>query len=292
MATGGTPPAEFDLDRAFVARLLAEQHPDLADLPLQPIDAGWDNAMFRLGESLAVRLPRRAAAAPLIVHEQRWLPRLADRLSLPVPTPYRIGAPAPGYPWSWSVVPWLPGRTADHQPPHPAQAPAFATFLRSLHVAAPGDAPANPVRGVPLSERAAGVEERMRRLAIKTELITPPLKRIWEAALSAPYDAPATWLHGDLHPRNVLVEHEVITGIIDWGDITAGDRATDLAAIWMLFTDPSVRESALAAYGSVSDATICRTLGWVIIYGAVLLDTGLVDSPRNAALGRMILQSL
>lgn len=290
MTAGGTPPAEFDLDGAFVARLLAEQHPDLADLPLQPIDAGWDNAMFRLGDSLAVRLPRRAAAAPLIVHEQRWLPRLADRLSLPVPTPYRVGTPALGYPWSWSVVPWLPGRAADHQPPHPAQAPAFATFLRSLHVAAPGDAPANPVRGGPLSARAAGVEERMHRLASKTELITPPLKRIWDAAVSAPYDAPATWLHGDLHPRNILVEHEVITGIIDWGDITAGDRATDLAAIWMLFGEARARETALRTYADLSESTLQRAKGWAILFGTVLLETGLIDHPGHAAIGARTLR--
>ncbi|HEY0736111.1 MAG TPA: aminoglycoside phosphotransferase family protein [Herpetosiphonaceae bacterium] len=290
MAAGGTPPAEFDLDSAFVARLLAEQHPDLAELPLQPIDVGWDNAMFRLGETLAVRLPRRAAAAPLIVHEQRWLPRLADRLPLPIPSPYRIGTPALGYPWSWSVVPWLPGNAADHEPPHPAQAPIFATFLRSLHVAAPDDAPANPVRGVPLSTRAAGVEERMRRLATKTDLITPQLMHIWDAAVSAPLDAPATWLHGDLHPRNILVEHEVITGIIDWGDITAGDRATDLAAIWMLFATAKAREAALTTYADLSAATLQRAKGWAILFGTVLLETGLIDHPRHAAIGEWTLR--
>ena len=105
----GTPIAEFAIDTAFVAGLLADQHPDLAHLPLRVVDAGWDNAMFRLGDHLAVRLPRRAAAAPLIAHEQTWLLRLADQLSLPVPAPQRIGGPARGYPWRWSVVPWLKG---------------------------------------------------------------------------------------------------------------------------------------------------------------------------------------
>src|SRR5690349_3749399 len=101
----GTPAAECAIDTAFVAELIADQHPDLAHLPLHVVDAGWDNALFRLGDQLAVRLPRRAVAAPLIAHEQTWLPRLADRLSLPVPVPYRLGTPARGYPWRWSVVP-------------------------------------------------------------------------------------------------------------------------------------------------------------------------------------------
>jgi aminoglycoside phosphotransferase (APT) family kinase protein len=227
----GTPAAEFVIDETLVAGLLAEQHPDLADLPRQAVDAGWDNALFRLGVDLAVRLPRRALAAPLILHEQRWLPHLAEQLTLPIPAPVHVGIPALGYPWHWSVVPWITGRAADQQEPDPAQAQPFAVFLRTLHVPAPADAPANPFRGVPLQQRAAAVEARMQRLASSTSLITPQVRQLWHAALNAPLDLPPTWLHGDLHPCNVLVEHGVIRGVIDWGDITAGDVATDLAAI-------------------------------------------------------------
>src|SRR5262245_8026142 len=109
----GTPAAEFEIDSALVSKLLESQHPDLAKLPLVDGDSGWDNAIFRLGDRFAVRLPRRASAARLISHEQRWLPKLAAHLPLPVPTPYRVGVPAIAYPWRWSVVPWLPGETAD-----------------------------------------------------------------------------------------------------------------------------------------------------------------------------------
>jgi aminoglycoside phosphotransferase (APT) family kinase protein len=207
----GTPVAEYAIDEALVSRLLADQHADLARLPLRMVDAGWDNAMFRLGDDFAVRLPRRAAAAELIAHEQRWLPRLSKRLSLPVPTPHRIGKPALGYPCRWSVVPWIRGLTADQNQPRASQAARFAGFLRSLHVPPPADAPANAVRGGPLRQRALVVGEKMRRLAGRTGLITPRLRQIWNEALDAPLDGAATWLHGDLHPRNVLVENGVIT---------------------------------------------------------------------------------
>jgi aminoglycoside phosphotransferase (APT) family kinase protein len=286
----GTPAAEHKIDSALVATLLAEQHPDLAHLPLQVVDAGWDNALFRLGSLLAVRLPRRAAAAALVDHEQTWLPRLADYLTLPVPAPYRVGNPAHGYPWRWSVVPWLPGAAADQHEPDSSQAQPFAAFLRSLHVPAPADAPPNPFRGVPLRQRAAAVEERMQRLASKTDFITPQITRIWHDAVNAPLDLPPTWLHGDLHPRNVLVENGVITGIIDWGDITAGDCATDLASIWMLFDDLHARHAALVAYGNLSAATLQRAKGWAIVFGVMLLDTGLVDNPRNAVIGERALR--
>src|SRR5262245_46151392 len=263
-ASIGTPIAEFEIDSALVADLLADQHPDLAHLPLRVVDAGWDNAMVRLGDHLAVRLPRRAAAAPLIAHEQTWLPRLADRLALPIPAPYRIGTPARGYPWRWSVVPWLKGMAADQHEPHASQALPFAAFLRSLHIPGPADAPPNPVRGVPLRQRAEAVEARMQRLASKTSLITPQIRHIWQVALPAPLDMPSTWLHGDLHARNVLVERGVISGVIDWGDITSGDPATDLASIWMLFAERHARHDALAAYANLSEATLQRAKGWAV----------------------------
>jgi aminoglycoside phosphotransferase (APT) family kinase protein len=281
--------AEFAIDQAFVTALLADQHPDLAHLSVRVVDAGWDNAMFRLGNHLAVRLPRRAAAASLIAHEQTWLPRLADQLTLPVPEPYRIGTPARGYPWHWSVVPWLKGLAADQNEPAASQARAFAAFLRSLHALAPADAPPNPVRGVPLRQRAAAVEARMQRLASKTSLITPQIRHIWNMALNAPLDVPPTWLHADLHPRNVLVEQGVITGIIDWGDITSGDCATDLASIWMLFADPHAWQEGLAAYADLSEATVQRAKGWAVLFGVMMLDTGLIDNPRNAVIGERTL---
>jgi len=254
------------------------------------VDEGWDNAIYRLGDRWSVRLPRRAAAADLIAHEQTWLPRLAPRLTLPIPTPYRIGTPALGYPWRWSVLPWLNGIAADQSAPDDAQARVFSGFLRSLHVPAPPEAPVNPFRGVPLADRATAVEERVERLARKTALITPQTRRTWETALDAPLDAAPTWLHGDLHPRNVLVEGGVITGVIDWGDITSGDPATDLASIWMLFDAPNARDDALEHYGALSEATVRRARGWAVFFGIVLLDTGLGDDPRNAAIGERILR--
>ncbi len=292
LASVGTPASEIEIDAKLVYDLLAEQHPDLAQLSIRLVDAGWDNTMLRLGDDLAVRLPRRELAAQLIEHEQTWLPQLADRLPIPVPTPFRLGEPTQGYPWRWSVVPWLTGVAADQEEPHPNQAKRFALFLRSLHTTAPSHAPQNPVRGVPLEHRAAVVKERMQRLEQKTNLITPEVKQIWNQALNAPIDVPAKWLHGDLHPRNILVDNGAIAAIIDWGDITSGDVATDLAAIWMLFSDSNTRQQAIAEYRDLSEATQNRSKGWAILFAVTLLETGLVDNPRNAALGKRILQNV
>jgi aminoglycoside phosphotransferase (APT) family kinase protein len=288
----GTPAAEHHIDEALVHSLLLDQHADLAQLPIQQVDAGWDNAMFRLGDQLAVRLPRRAAVASLITHEQTWLPQIASRLTLPVPVPVRTGRPAKGYRWHWSVLPWLPGVCADHSDLDSTEGSRFGLFLRSLHKAAPPDAPLNPVRGVPLTQRGAVLEPRIQRLLASTTAITSHALHLWRGALAAPIDVAPTWLHGDLHLRNILVEDRRISGIIDWGDITSGDPATDLASIWMLFIEPEAREQAFAAYGQPSQATLLRAKGWAVLFGVFLLDTGLVDNPRNATIGERILHTL
>ncbi len=288
----GTPASDVKIDTTLVYKLLEDQHPDLAHLPIQLVDAGWDNAMFRLGDRLSVRLPRRQAAATLIENEQTWLPLLADHLPIPVPNPRRIGKPALGYPWRWSVLPWLTGTTADQEEPSANQAKRFASFLRSLHVPAPFNAPLNPVRGVLLHQRAASVEERMQRLETKTNLITQKIRSTWNLALNTPIDVEAKWLHGDLHARNVLVDNGAIAGIIDWGDMTVGDIATDLASIWMLFSDRKARQEVLAEYANVTEATLQRAKGWAVLFGVFLLDTGLVNHPRHAVMGEKTLRRI
>jgi aminoglycoside phosphotransferase (APT) family kinase protein len=75
----------------------------------------------------------------------------------------------------------------------------------------------------------------MGRLSAHAAHITDVVRRAWDQALAAPTDVEPTWIHGDLHPRNILVDRGRLSAVIDWGDVTRGDPATDLAAIWMLF---------------------------------------------------------
>jgi aminoglycoside phosphotransferase (APT) family kinase protein len=284
------PAADIEIGAALVRSLLREQHPDLADLPLQPVDSGWDNAMFRLGEALVVRLPRRVAAAHLIEHEQEWLPQLAPLLPLPVPAPVRIGRPAESYPWRWSIVPWLSGRNADLCEPRVDQAERLAAFLRALHRPAPANAPVNPYRGGPLRERAEQIAERIGRLERDTTLLNDDVVRLYHAALEAPIDVAPTWLHGDLHAGNLLVDEGVITGVIDWGDMASGDRATDLATLWMNLSDRKARENAMRACSGVSDATWLRAKGWAVFFGVTLGTSGLAGDTRHALMARRTLE--
>ena len=296
----GTPPAEVEVTVDWVRDLLQSQHPDLANYRLRRIDAGFDNVLFRLGNHLCVRLPRRQMAAQLIEHEQVWLPRIASRLAaqpaarspIAIPVPQRIGLPGQGFPWRWSVLPWLPGKAADLGPIERSEAARWGHFLRSLHISAPAGAPKNTYRNCTLAEKAPLLKPRIERLEAITNLVTEPLKDLWQAAINTPIDLPKTWIHGDLHARNVLVNRGKFLGVIDWGDMTAGDAVTDLASVWMLFSDRGAQQQALWAYGEVSAATRQRAKGWAMYIGVSLLDTGLVDNPRHARMGEKILRAI
>jgi aminoglycoside phosphotransferase (APT) family kinase protein len=286
------PPGEIQVDVDLVEVLLAQQHPNLATLPVHAVEGGFDNYMFRLGESFAVRLPRSAIAARLLDNEQRWLITLSDRLPLQIPVPIRVGQPAFGYPWRWSVVPWLVGATAEVAPVAASEAPRLASFLRALHVAAPPDAPRNYERTAPLAARAVAIEERMRHLERVTDVMSYRIRNAWLEALDAPHDTPSTWIHGDLHARNVLTLDGTITGVIDWGDMTCGDPAVDLACLWLLLQDKAARARARHAYGEVSDALWARARGWAVVFGVTLLDTGLAGNARNATMGEQVLRRI
>lgn len=260
------PDADLRLTAADVGRLVAAQHPSLL-APIRHAAHGWDNELFRLGDDLAARLPRRAFAAHLIEHEQRWLPALAAVLPVPVPAPVAVGVPGQGFPWAWSIVPWFEGRPATSLRPHERDAFAvpLADALRALHTPAPAAAPHNPVRGVPLSERDAVVRERL--------AAHPDLAAAWAQGVAAPvWDGDPMWLHGDVHPGNLVVQGGRLAALVDFGDMCAGDPACDLAIAWSAFT-PEGREAFRDALGSGYDgATWLRAKAWAASFALLSLD--------------------
>ena len=161
---------EVDIDISLVARLLAGQFPQWADLPLSPVQsAGTDNAIYRLGDDLAVRLPRVAGATEQVDIEFLWLPRLSPHLPLAIPVPLALGQPGEGYPWSWSVCRWLEGESAQSQRPADLGQTAhdLADFIAALQrldtVGWPPPGPPDSPRGGPLSTRDAPTRVRHRR---------------------------------------------------------------------------------------------------------------------------------
>jgi len=278
------PVADVELSLDLVHALLRAQHPDLADLPLAPLAAGWDNELVRLGDGLIVRLPRRAVAAGLIEHELAWLPVIAKHCSLPVPVPVRRGVPGAGYPHPWSIVPYLRGQPVDESMLDTAAARALGGFVRGLHVPAPGGAPYNPVRGVALVERTRRFEEALAALGDRPDLVARA-REVWQACVATPaWDLAPVWLHGDLHPGNVLWDGRTVCAVIDFGDLTAGDPATDLAIAYMCFDDG---DRAVFLHESGADAATCeRARGWAVAISVAVIAS---DDAQAARIGERAL---
>jgi aminoglycoside phosphotransferase (APT) family kinase protein len=281
------PPATVEVSHAVVQRLVRDQRPDLGDCPLARVANGWDNATFRFGDDLAVRLPRRAEAVPLILHEQRYLPDIARRSPIAVPVPVHAGSPTLDFPWPWSIVRWVTG-TAAADVGAAGRGPAatgLADFLLSLHVPAETDVPLNPFRGVPLADREAVLVERLGDRERYPQAAA--LRAVWAQARAAKaWDGPAMMLHGDLHPGNILLADDgSLAGVIDFGDVGAGDPAVDLAVAWLMF-DAGTRRRFMDAFGRAVDGdTWMRARGWALILSTAMLSNS-DDNPRMFAVGK------
>ncbi|MEV5826915.1 aminoglycoside phosphotransferase family protein [Spirillospora sp. NPDC052242] len=283
--------SEIEITAGLVRDLLRDQHPDLADRPVRLGARGWDNQLWRLGDDLAVRLPWATGSADALLRkEHTWLPVLAPGLPLPVPVPQRLGEPSARFPRPWIVTTWLPGTPADRAPVTRAaeSASALAAFLTALHRPAPEGAPAGRNRGGPPAEHADGFAEQLAAVA-DLGLVADPdaVREVWEDAAAAPgWAGPATWLHGDLHPANVLTADGALCGVIDFGDLCAGDPACDLAAAWTLLPDGAI-DRFHAAYRPVPDAaTLRRARGWAVLraLACVLIgDAGVHGRPGGKA---------
>ncbi|MFJ9644075.1 phosphotransferase [Streptomyces sp. NPDC101206] len=266
---------EIDVEEETVRRLLGEQHLDLAELTLRRVRAGWDNRMWRLGDALAVRLPRTPRAPSLLRKEQEWLPLLAPRLPLPVPVPVRAGEPSGCFPQPWAVVSWVAGDAGDRAPVsrgHDA-ADRLAGFLRALHRGAPAGAVLpSPNRGVDLGLFAPEFHEKFH--AVAGTGVAAQVRAVWDAAVRAPgWEGPPVWLHGDLHPANVVIADGTIAGVIDFGELCTGDPATDLAAAWLLLP-AGAAPRFFTAYGHVDPATMGRARGWAVLRAVSLIGIG------------------
>ncbi|MDX3638512.1 aminoglycoside phosphotransferase family protein [Streptomyces sp. MB09-02B] len=252
---------ETEITAELVRDLLRDQHPDLAGLPVREVAGGWDNHMWRLGDELAVRMPRTERAPDLQRGERRWLPVLAPRLPLPVPRPVRAGVPSARFPKPWTIVTWVPGEPLDHSTlsrgDHAAE--ALADFLGALHVEAPADAPVSTDRGGHPSECTGGFDHFFH--AVPLGGLADEVRAVWDDAVAAPaWEGPPLWVHGDLHPANVVVADGTLTGVVDFGDMFAGDPAWDLAAAWVILPEGAASRF-FDVYARADEATIRRARG-------------------------------
>jgi aminoglycoside phosphotransferase (APT) family kinase protein len=280
---------QLEVDEPLVRRLLGRQFPAWASLPLQQVRAGGTvNAVFRLGDELAVRLPLRVADVEGLDRQARFLPRVAAAVRARVPTVLAVGAPDAGYPCRWAVLDWLPGA-----PPQPGQVLGgpfvddLARFLADVH--------ALPVTDLPVAYRRAlppldgGLRAALDRLGARVD--RPAALEIWLAAMQAGADPPPrAAIHCDVLPANVLISGGRLTGAIDWEAFGLGDPAVDLMIAWHVLD--VVGRERLRTLLEVDEPTWRRARGWALYQAVVALDYYQLTNPTMAAYSAVALGRL
>lgn len=250
---------EVTLTVGQVRELVADQHPRWRDLPVRALPhRGTDHAMFRLGDDLAVRMPRIEWARDAVLREGGVTRRLAPRVGVEAPVQLALGQPGRGFPWPWSVVRWVHGSTPTE--PTPALAADLARVVERL-------------RAVDLPGRV--VEKRAHPLADPTDLVLADVYAVrdevpvdlvaaaWQESCDAtPWDGVGVWVHGDLAPGNLVVRDGRLAGLLDWGGAGLADPAADLGLAWNFLDGPS--RAAFRAALDDDESTWLRGRGWAL----------------------------
>ncbi|MGY6706789.1 MAG: aminoglycoside phosphotransferase family protein [Rhizobiaceae bacterium] len=255
------------IDADLVRRLVADQFPQWAGLPVEPVEpGGWSNRTFRLGDEFVVRLPSAERYVAETEKEQRWLPALARELPLPIPEPVGLGSPGEGYPWPWSVYRWIEGAPAEKGPIEDMEAFAgdLGAFLQALRQVNSDDAPPagqhNFHRGGDLAVYADETEAALESLGETVDQAA--CRAIWDTALSSRWEHAPVWVHGDVSASNLLVRDGRLSAVLDFGSSAIGDPACDLYIAWTFLDAPG--RAALRRTVGLDAAAWARGRGWTL----------------------------
>jgi aminoglycoside phosphotransferase (APT) family kinase protein len=273
-------------------RLVAEQFPHWADLPVVPVKLnGFDNSTFRLGDELSVRLPSGEGYASQVGKEHRWLPVLAPLLPLRIPEPVAKGEPNAEYPWPWSIYRWIEGTPPSRSSVtdldgFAKQLTGFLTTLQQV------DTTGGPEPGHHSQQRGGPPgywDDWTRRLIVELADVFDPkaVTEVWETALASRWERPPVWVHGDVTASNLLVTDGALSAVIDFGCSTVGDPACDLVMAWTFFDEASGRTFRDGL--ELDDATWERGRGWALWKALIMIgyarEDGTDDRPETDRMG-------
>lgn len=268
MSTNKLHSDEVNINNKIVRQLLTQQFPEFTHLKLESVyPEGTDNKLYKLGDDKVIRMPRMERSAINIKKESQWLSQLVPLLPIAIPEPLAQGQPSINYPFPWLICQWLEGRNPDKENElnYDQAAVDLGNFIVSMQKINFPDAPACS-RGQPLSTRDQETRKSIKLLdnTFNIGLLT----KIWESLLTTPkWQGRPTWIHGDLHPGNLLSQSGRITAVVDFGSVGVGDPACDLMAAWTLLTTET-RENFRTII-QADDPTWRRGCGWALHFGIV-----------------------
>lgn len=268
-----------------VTRLLRGQVPRLAHLQVREVStSGSSNWVFRLGEELAVRLPRTDSYVADLLNEMRWLPQIANKVPVPVPRIVAVGSPSELFPRPWTIVSWvtgdLPGSLDTAQQARLAL--TLGGFLRILHeIDTDGASAGSAFWGYRCGEPVTDTIDRWadRAASELADLFDEgAVREAWRRLRDVPPAAePPSLVHCDVSSENILIYPEgSLAGLIDFGAMGVGDRSIDLLYAWSLL-DATAREQ-LRQSAAVQEATWVRARAWAFVGPGLLTLANYRDS--------------
>jgi aminoglycoside phosphotransferase (APT) family kinase protein len=266
------PEPDFRFSSDQVCRLIDDQCPTMRDRAPELVGAGYDVEVWRISDDLVVRLPRRTSAFTFVEREIEHLPSIPQDLPLAVPRIEVVGVASDVLPGPWFVTQYLPGVSGSVATLAECVRGAadLGVTLASIHAVSTDNVTNVSARGVAIETRRTYFEQELGHLpkwAAKTS------QEYFDRATLAELDSAEVFLHGDVHRSNLMVHDGRPTALIDFGDLGYGDRAGDLGG-GIFSVGYEAHREFLAAYGSISEATLVRALGWACYLAVRNLSVG------------------
>jgi aminoglycoside phosphotransferase (APT) family kinase protein len=289
--------ATIDISENDVAKLIQMQFPSLTVENVSYLGEGWDNKVFLVNGNYVFRFPRREEGVTLMAHEIRVMPLLAPHIHLPIAHPRFIGYPTDQFPHPFAGYDYLQGDALAELDfsilPETEVLTQLAHFLRELHAINLHDIPTDITEDIGRMDyepRVPAIIDGLAQIERAGHVVNTAglMALVKECASSFPAQNTCI-VHGDLHPRHILIKDKKISGIIDWGDMSLGCKAMDLSIIYTLYPR-QYHDAFWAIYGEVSHAVKQQAL-FRAIYSNVMLGLYALDMNYPLLL-RSVLQGL
>ena len=283
---------EFEIDEQLVRSLIKTQCPQWSELSLQKIaSSGTDNALFRLGQDLVVRLPRLIGADSNVNKEYLWLPQLASFLNIPISVPLFKGHATDFYPSTWMISQWNSGSNPifEVENEYGELAKDLAQFLNQFHQIPLTHGPKSR-RGLALS--VVDDEMRMSIAQLDEECDTKRITKIWDSALLiSGWHKKAVWVHGDFLPGNILIQNNRLSAVLDFSDVGMGDPACDCVIAWALLNNKS-RSIFKNHLKDIDENTWIRGRAWALSIAVIMLPYYKHTNPVLVALASRVIDQV
>lgn len=287
---------QLTITEAQTRSLITDQFPQFRGQEIRGLEtAGTVNAIFRIGERYAARLPLRimnpADCLRNLEQETEASREFHECCPFPSPAPVGIGRQGAGFPMPWLVQTWIDGDVAT--PDGLSTSPDFARDLAHLigalrKVELKGRTFSGPGRGGKLTDHDDWMEVCFTKSENLLDVIR--LRRMSRRFRELPPSRADAMSHKDLIPTNLLVQEGRLIGVLDTGGFGPADRALDLVAGWHLMNRDArtIFREAL----EVDDVEWQRGAAWAFQQAIGLVWYYKDTNPVMADLGRSTLSRL